>query len=131
MTKLTFLYMLLLFGVTSVYASHGQDHPLMPFAGKYKFQPGSHVPEADISILDSTRLQVLSSAGTATLVRAEGDLFVFVEYEGTAEFVRNSDGKVVSIKVKVAGLDMEGTKEAGKAVLPLHPMRTLPFDLQN
>jgi hypothetical protein len=109
-------------------AAPKQDHPLKEFAGKYKFQPGSYVPEAEISILDSTSLRVVSQAGTATIVRSDGDVFTFLEYEGTAEFVRTDDNKVKGVKVKVAGLDMEGTKEEQAIFIPLHPLRVLPFE---
>jgi hypothetical protein len=42
--------------------------------------------------------------------------------------VRTDDNKVKGVKVKVAGLDMEGTKEEQAIFIPLHPLRVLPFE---
>jgi hypothetical protein len=128
MKQAFFMSLLGVFGALAVWATPKQDHPLKEYAGKYKFPPGNYVPEAEISILDSTSLSVVSQAGTVTMIRSEGDVFYFLEYEGTAEFVRTDDKKVKGVKVKVAGLDMEGTREDQAIFIPLHPLRVLPFE---
>lgn len=101
-----------------------QDSTLNAYVGKYVFQAGSPTPEATVS-LDGGTLTLASAVGSATLTRVEGDVFSIVEFNGTAEFKRNDQGKVVAIRVRVANLDLNGTKEA----LALHLRPVLPFRL--
>jgi hypothetical protein len=68
-----------------------------------------------------------SQMGSSTFTRIEGDKFTIVEYNGIAEFIRNAEGKVISVKVTVDTMVLEGTKE-GSALRalrfnPLSPLR--------
>lgn len=112
--------MLLSFLVSFVIFSNAQDAPKTDYVGKYNFPEGSAVPYVEIKLSDST-LSAESPMGTATLQKIEGDVFSIVEYNGTAEFKRNSEGKVVSVKVTVMGLEMEGTKEGPAILLSSQP----------
>lgn len=91
----------------------GQDSTYEAYIGKYNFPEGSAVPYVDVK-LNNGILVSESPAGTATLQRIEGDMFSIVEYNGTAEFRRNTEGKIISVKVIVMGLEMEGSKESPK-----------------
>lgn len=86
------------------------DSTLKEYTGKYIFPAGSPTPEATIS-LDGGTMYIASSMGSATLAKVEGDVFSIVEYNGTATFKRNEQGKIVSVLVAVAGMELVGTKE--------------------
>jgi hypothetical protein len=86
------------------------DSTLKVYTGKYIFPAGSPTPEATIS-LDGGTMYISSSMGSATLAKVDGDVFSIVEYNGTATFKRNEQGKVVSVLVAVAGMELVGTKE--------------------
>jgi len=126
MNKVLFLAALSLFAVLGLYA---QDSTLAEYKGKYKITSG-RVSEVEING-DTASLIVNSAMGSATLVRAEGDVFNMVEYTGTVEFTRNADRKVAGIRISVMGLELEGTKEGaairarGLNVRPLS-LRSLP-----
>jgi hypothetical protein len=87
-----------------------QDSTLKQYTGHYTFSAGSPAPEATVK-LDSTSMTISSAIGTATLVKMDGDVFNIVEYNGTATFLRNKEGKISGIHVVVADLDLTGTKE--------------------
>ncbi len=101
-----------------------QDTTLNAYVGKYVFQAGSPTPEASV-VLEGGTLSIASAIGRATLTKIEGDVFSIVEFNGTAEFRRNDQGKVVGIRVLVADLDLSGTKES----LAIHLRPVLPFRL--
>jgi hypothetical protein len=86
------------------------DSTLKQYTGKYIFPAGSPTPEATIS-LDGGTMYIASSMGSATLAKVEGDVFSIVEYNGTATFKRNEQGKIVGVLVAVAGMELVGTKE--------------------
>ncbi len=93
----------------------GQDAPLESYVGRYVFPAGNQVPYVDVKLVDGNLFSE-SPNGVANLKRSEGDLFIIVEYEGLAEFIRNEDKKVVKVKVFVMGIEMEGTKEETPAI---------------
>lgn len=101
-----------------------QDSTLNAYVGKYVFQAGSPAPEATVALEGGT-LTISSAIGSATLSKVEGDVFSIVEFNGTAEFKRNDQGKVVAIRVRVADLDLSGTRES----LGIHMRPMLPFRL--
>ena len=108
--KRILVVLLLMIGVgTAVHAQ--QDSTMQQYAGKYIFPQGSAVSEAMVNF-ESGVLSISSAIGSATLSKIETDRFSIVEYNGTAEFKRNDAGKIVSIHVVVADLDVTGTKES-------------------
>jgi hypothetical protein len=125
MNKLLFL---LAFSIALAIPGISQDSTFEAYTGKYNFPEGSAVPYVDVK-LNNGVLTSESPAGTATLQRMEGDIFSIVEYNGVAEFKRNAEGKITTVKVSVMGLEMEGSKEnpAFKYLkwLPVSPVRML------
>ena len=107
MKKLLLLSAIAFFGMLVV---NGQDSTLAEYAGKYRFPSGSAVPESDIIYSNGT-LSIASAMGNATLARVSADTFSLVEYNGLAVFSRNADRKIVSVRISVAGMDLEGTKD--------------------
>jgi len=104
----------------------GQDAPLDQYIGKYNFPAGSPVPGFEIKLVDGVLIGE-SQMGSSTFTRIEGDKFTIVEYNGIAEFIRNAEGNVISVKVTVDTMVLEGTKE-GSALRalrfnPLSPLR--------
>lgn len=105
-----------------VLQANSQDSTLAPFVGRYIFTAQDPVPYVDVKLVDGV-LFTESPQGNSALQRTEGDMFFIVEFNGFAQFVRNSEQKVVRVKVSVQGLEMEGTKEEAakasvKALLP-------------
>ncbi len=125
MNKLLFLFA---FSIALSIPGIGQDSTFEAYTGKFNFPEGSAVPWVEVK-LNNGVLVSESPNGSATLQRIEGDVFSIVEYNGTAEFKRNAEGKVTSVKVVVMGLEMEGTKESAKFKylrhLPISPVRML------
>jgi hypothetical protein len=122
MRKAFLLTCSLIFCSVVLYAQ--QDTTLNAYVGKYVFEPGSPAPEATVALEGGT-LTISSTIGSASLSKIEGDVFAIVEFNGTAEFKRNDQGKVVGIRVRVAGLDLSGTKEE----LAIHLRPVVPFRL--
>lgn len=104
-----------------------QDNPLQAYVGRYVFPEGNPVPYVDVKLVGEVLVSE-SPSGTATLQQIEGDKFAVVEYEGLAEFTRNADKKVVSVKVSVMGYEMEGKREASASldIQKWHPLYPLP-----
>ena len=120
MKKLFLLSVIAFFGMLVVNA---QDSTLAEYAGKYKFPPGSAVPETDV-IYSGGGLSIVSAMGSATLARVSSDTFSLVEYNGLAIFARNADKKIVSVRISVAGMDLEGTKDGAmlRGLKRFHPL---------
>lgn len=122
--KKFFLFAALAFSCTI--SALSQEAPLESYVGKFNFPQGSPVPFVDVKISNGSLIGE-SQMGIASLQRIEADVFSIVEYNGVAEFKRNGDGKVVSIKVTVNDLIMEGTRENLhlKAIpwFPLSPLK--------
>lgn len=95
---------------TTVLVNAQADSTLKQYTGKYIFPAGSPTPEATVS-LDGGTMYIASSMGSATLAKVEGDVFSIVEYNGTATFKRNDQGKITGVLVAVAGMELVGTKE--------------------
>lgn len=125
MNKILFLFA---FTIALAIPGIGQDSTYEAYVGKYNFPEGSAVPWVDVKIVNGV-LYSESPAGSATLQRIEKDIFSIVEYNGTAEFRRDADGKINSVKISVMGLEMEGSKESPKYKffkwLPPGPVRML------
>lgn len=114
MNKVLFLFA---FVIALAVPGIGQDSTYADFTGKYIFPEGSAVPYVDVKLNNGVLISE-SPAGTATLQRIEKDTFSIVEYSGIAEFKRNAEGKIISVKVIVMGLEMEGLKELPKVKDP-------------
>jgi hypothetical protein len=114
------------FAIALSLSALGQDAPLQDYTGKYNFPEGSPVPNVEMKLVEGVLIGE-SQMGSSTFTRIEGDKFTIVEYNGTAEFIRNAEGKVISIKVTVDTMVLEGTKEAAafRSVRfnPLSPLR--------
>ncbi|HSK14204.1 MAG TPA: DUF3471 domain-containing protein [Phnomibacter sp.] len=115
-------YSLLAIAITLTLSALSQEAPLETYLGKYNFPEGSPVPYTEVK-LNGAGLITESPMGIATLQRIEADMFAIVEYNGLAEFRRNSEGKVIGVKVSVMGIELEGTKEEVKLkAIPFHPL---------
>lgn len=102
------------------------DSTLTLYTGKYIFPEGNPVPWVEVKYTDGTLISE-SPMGSATMQRTEGDVFAIVEYNGIAEFLRDSNGKITAVKVSVMDMVMEGKKESPSAIKPpyYHPLRPL------
>lgn len=102
------------------------DSTLTVYTGKYIFPEGNAVPWVEVKYTEGTLVSE-SPMGSATLQRTEGDVFAIVEYNGTAEFLRDSGGKIMGVKINVMNMVMEGKKEGLQSIKPpyYHPLRPL------
>jgi hypothetical protein len=57
-----------------------------------------------------------SSVGNSTLVKAGEDLFTITAYDGTAQFKRDANKKVIGVNINAGGYVLEGTKSEGIAL---------------
>jgi hypothetical protein len=98
----------------------------MVYTGKYTFPEGNPVPWVEVKYSEGTLVSE-SPMGSATLQRIEGDVFAVVEYNGTAEFLRDAQGKIMGVKVSVMDIVMEGKKEGLQSIKPpyYYPLRPL------
>lgn len=114
------------FAIALSLSALGQDTPLQDYIGRYNFPAGSPVPNVELKLVEGVLIGE-SQMGSSTFTRKEGDIFTIVEYNGTAEFIKNAEGKIVAVKVTVDTLVMEGTKEGAalRALCfnPLSPLR--------
>lgn len=81
------------------------------YFGKYKFEAGSPIDEAEIKMSDTT-LTLSTAMGDATLDMLAADSFHMSYMDGILTFKRNADKKVISLHISVSGTDLDGTKEA-------------------
>jgi len=82
------------------------------YFGKYKFEAGSPIDEAEIKLAD-TSLTISTSMGDATLDMLGADSFHMSYMDGILTFKRGDDKKVKSLHISVSGTELDGTKEAG------------------
>jgi Domain of unknown function (DUF3471) len=106
--------LLTIFASAAIFLLHAQTpapktDSLQEYTGKYKFPAGSIVPETNV-VLENGALFANSEMGSSELKKMEGDTFELVAYGGTATFKRNPDGKIISVKVEVDDIILEGTK---------------------
>ena len=107
--KKTFFSALLL---VSVFVASAQVDSLQEYTGKYKFNEGSPVPLITVTVQNGG-LYASSDAGNSTLTRSEGDVFSIDAFAGVATFTRNTDRKIVGVKIEVDGAAFEGSKTDG------------------
>ncbi len=113
MKKLMMLCLLL--GAVTFVQAQAKDSTLNDFVGKYKFPEGSIVAEVTVSI-DGDGLIMGSSIGNSTLVKAGEDLFTITAYDGTAQFKRDANKKVIGVSINAGGYVLEGTRSEGIAL---------------
>jgi len=101
---------MLSFLVLAAFAVNAQTDTLQQYTGKYKFPEGSVVSEINVTV-ESGVLMAGSVMGNTELKKTEGDVFEIVNFGGTATFKRNTDGKIISVRVQVSDVDMEGAKQ--------------------
>lgn len=113
MKKLMMLCLLL--GTVAFVQAQTKDSTLNDFVGKYKFPEGSIVTEVVVS-MEGEGLIMGSSVGNSTLVKAGEDLFTITAYDGTAQFKRDANKKVIGVNINAGGYVLEGTKSEGIAL---------------
>ncbi len=103
--------------LSAVLMGSAQADSLHEYTGKYKFPDGSPVTEIGV-IVDNGVLTATASMGNTELRATETkDVFEIVAYGGLATFVRNEEGKIVSLRVQVQDVDMEGTKDGFSSIV--------------
>jgi len=105
----------LMLGVVAFANAQDKDTTLQDFVGKYKFPEGSIVAEVSVS-MEGEGLVMGSSIGTSTLVKIGEDLFSITAYDGSAQFKRDTNKKVIGVSINAGGYALEGTKSDGIAV---------------
>lgn len=105
---------LLLSSITWVHAQ-SKDSTLQDFIGKYKFPEGSIVAEVTVSA-EGEGLVMGSSIGTSALVKIGDDLFSITAYDGSAQFKRDTNKKVIGVSINAGGYALEGTRSDGIAI---------------
>lgn len=105
-----------LFSVAQAQQTPPKDSTLQQFVGKYKFPEGSVVTEVTVAVEDSS-LTMSSSAGTSVLEKKEEDLYVIVQFQGTAKFNRDANKKIIGVSIDAMGYQLEGTKVESIALI--------------
>jgi hypothetical protein len=109
----------LMLGVAAFAHAQDKDSTLQDFVGKYKFPEGSIVAEVTVS-MEGSGLVMGSSIGTSTLVKIGEDLFSITAYDGSAQFKRDTNKKVIGVSINAGGYALEGTKSDGIAIDKAH-----------
>lgn len=105
----------LMLGAVVFVNAQDKDSTLQDFVGKYKFPEGSIVAEVTVSV-EGAGLVMGSSIGTSALVKIGEDLFSITAYDGSAQFKRDSNKKVIGVSINAGGYALEGTKSDGIAI---------------
>lgn len=113
MKKLMMLCLLL--STVAFVQAQTKDSTLQDFVGKYKFPEGSIVTEVVVS-MEGEGLVMSSSVGNSTLVKTGEDLFSITAYDGTAQFKRDANKKIIGININAGGYVLEGTRSDGIAL---------------
>ncbi len=113
MKKLMMLCLLL--GTAFFVQAQTKDSTLNDFVGKYKFPDGSIVTEVTVS-MEGEGLVMGSSVGNSALVKTGEDQFSITAFEGTAQFKRDANKKVIGVNINAGGYVLEGTKSEGVAL---------------
>ena len=93
-------------------AANAQTDSLQQYTGKFKFPDGSPVTEITTTIENGV-LMASSAIGTTEFkATSTAGVFEVVAYGGTATF-KKKEGKVVTLLIQVADVNMEGTKTDG------------------
>ncbi|MFW2476891.1 MAG: hypothetical protein ACN4EP_08245 [Sediminibacterium sp.] len=109
------LMLCLLIGSAVFVQAQSKDSTLNDFVGKYKFPDGSIVTEVVVS-MEGEGLIMGSSVGNSTLVKTGEDLFSITAYDGTAQFKRDANKKVIGVNINAGGYVLEGSKSEGIAL---------------
>lgn len=104
----------LLLGMVVIVQAQAKDSTLQDFVGKYKFPDGSVVTEVVVS-MEGEGLVMSSSVGNSTLVKTGEDQFSITAYDGTAQFKRDTNKKIIGVNINAGGYVLEGTKSEGIA----------------
>ncbi len=105
----------LMLGTVAFVYAQDKDSTLQDFVGKYKFPDGSIVPEVTVSV-EGAALVMGSSIGNSALVKIGEDLFSITAYDGSAQFKRDANRKVIGVSINAGGYALEGTKSDGIAI---------------
>ena len=89
-----------------------KDSTLQQYVGRYKFPDGSVVAEVTVAYEDGN-LTMASSAGVSALEKKSDDLYIIVQFQGTAKFNRDTNKKVVGVSIEAMGYQLEGVKDTG------------------
>ncbi|MGV3595152.1 MAG: hypothetical protein ACO1NK_07880 [Sediminibacterium sp.] len=109
----------LMLGVVAFAHAQDKDSTLQDFVGKYKFPEGSIVAEVTVSV-EGAGLVMGSSIGNSALVKIGEDLFSITAYDGSAQFKRDANKKVIGVSINAGGYALEGTKSDGIAIDRAH-----------
>ncbi len=113
MKKLMMLCLLL--SAVAFVQAQTKDSTLNDFVGKYKFPDGSVVTEVIVS-MEGEALVMGSSVGNSPLVKTGEDQFSITAFDGTAQFKRDSNKKIIGVNINAGGYVLEGTKSDGIAL---------------
>ncbi len=95
-------------GTVAFVHAQDKDSTFQDFVGKYKFPEGSIVTEVTVSV-EGAGLVMGSSVGTSALVKIGEDLFSITAYDGSAQFKRDANKKVIGVSINAGGYALEGT----------------------
>jgi len=122
MKKLYFLLASLLIISSAAFAKNkgsiADSTKYVDYFGKYKFDAGSPVDEAELKMADTT-LTLSTAMGDATLDMLGTDSFHMSYMDGIVTFKRNADKKVIALHISVSGTELDAVKEvpAGTTML--------------
>lgn len=80
------------------------------FVGKFVFEEGSPIPNVNVLIKDGLLFGDTEQGGAELRPTNKKDIFDVIGYDGTAEFSRDSTGKVTVVILNVQGMSMKGNK---------------------
>lgn len=130
--KKIFLSSLLIL-VSFIVVNAQQDSLLQKYTGKYKFPEGSVVSEINVTI-ENGILTATSAMGATELRKTDTEnVFEIVVYGGTANFKKDTVGKIATLQILVGDINIEGTKSDGTSIAsmfkyiinPIHKESTL------
>jgi hypothetical protein len=82
-----------------------------PFLGKYKFPPGSVVPEVEV-VVENGLLMMNSAEGNSSLELLKPDTFSIISFNGTAIFKRNEKNLVTGVHIEAMGYVLDGVRDS-------------------
>jgi hypothetical protein len=81
------------------------------YLGKYKFAEDSAVPSMTVSLKEGELFGETDQGSAVLKPTAKKDVFSVVGYDGSAEFIRDSAGKISKVILKVQDMVMNGEKQ--------------------
>lgn len=81
------------------------------YLGKYKFAADSAVPSMTVSLKDGELFGETDQGSAVLKPTGKKDVFSVVGYDGSAEFIRDSAGKISKVILKVQDMVMNGEKQ--------------------